>query len=97
MFWFRLKKRAAAMNQETHRLLDSAKKVNANPGDLSSQKQLLNACLRLENLAHELLADAGETASLVRLRYCSKTAAAGTPSPSLIYHNFMLHSFCCTY
>jgi hypothetical protein len=73
------------MNQETHRLLDSAKKVNANPGDLPSQKQLLNACLRLENLTHELLADAGETASLVRLRYCSKAATAGTPPLTLTF------------
>jgi talin len=73
----RLKKAGKNISEAMAKLVESARKVRENPEDKLAQQVMLNTSLRIENLAQDLLADAGETAALTGLRYFSKAATAG--------------------
>ncbi len=73
----RLLKAGKNISDAMSKLVESARKVRENPEDKLAQQVMLNTSLRIENLAQDLLADAGETAALTGLRYFSKAATAG--------------------
>jgi talin len=73
----RLLKAGMNLSEAMSKLVDSARKVRENPEDKLAQQLLSNTSMRIENLAQDLLNDAGETAALTALRYYSKAATAG--------------------
>eukprot|EP00029_Vermamoeba_vermiformis_P010761 TRINITY_DN573_c0_g1_i1.p1 TRINITY_DN573_c0_g1~~TRINITY_DN573_c0_g1_i1.p1 ORF type:complete len:2463 (-),score=953.41 TRINITY_DN573_c0_g1_i1:48-7436(-) len=73
----RLLKAGKNISDAMSKLVESARKVRENPEDKLAQQVMLNTSLRIEGLAQDLLADAGETAALTGLRYFSKAATAG--------------------
>ncbi len=72
----RLLKSGKNLAEAMSKLVDSARKVRENPEDKLAQQLLGNTSMRIENLAQDLLNDAGEIAALTALRYYSKAATA---------------------